>query len=123
MYIRNSIELKGVTGKKYTFDLYPKSAQLPGTGGIYILMYCHPRGHLAGLKVNTLRIGLADNLNSIVANFRQDETMQEKAWNYSGIIVIEEKDIGLEYLKDLTNTIPVSPYVSAIAIDSRLTGK
>jgi hypothetical protein len=64
-------------------------------------MYCHPRGHLAGLKVNPLRIGFADNLNSIVANFKHDETILEMAWNYSGILVIEEKNIGLEYIKDL----------------------
>jgi hypothetical protein len=109
MYIQKSIELKGVTGKTYTLDMYPKSAQLPDVGGIYILMYCHPRGHLAGIKVNTLHIGTSDNLNSKVDSFRQDKTMLEMAWNYTGIIVSEEKDIRLEYFTDLTHTTPVFP--------------
>jgi hypothetical protein len=106
MYIQNSVEINGATGKTYTFDLYPKSSQLPETRGIYILMYCHPRGHLAGIEFNPLRIGIADNLNSIVASFRRDETMSGNSWNYTGIIVLENNDIGLEYLTDLTNNIP-----------------
>jgi hypothetical protein len=109
MHIQKSIDFKGSTGKNYTFDLYPKSAQLPENGGIYILTYCHPRGHVAGLQVNTLHIGAADNLNSAVSGFREDTTMQEKSWNYTGIISIEQKGIRLEYLKDLTDNISVSP--------------
>lgn len=105
MHIQNSIDLKSATGKTYTFDLYHKSAQLPENGGIYILTYCHPRGHVAGLQVNTLHIGATDNINSTVAGFREDKVMQEKPWNYTGIISIEQKGIRLEYLKDLTDNI------------------
>lgn len=109
MQIQKSIDFKGSTGKTSTFDLYPKSTQLPENGGIYILTYCHPRRPVAGLQVNTLHIGTADNLNSAVSCFRGDTTMQEKSWNYTGIISIEPKDIRHEYLKDLTDTLSFSP--------------
>lgn len=103
MYIQNSIEIKGATGKVYTFDLYPKSSQLLETGGVYILTYCHPRGHLSGLKVNILHIGVTNNLNSAINNFRLDKTMCEKNWNYTAIIVIDTKDLRHEYFTDLSN--------------------
>ena len=48
MYVGDELELTGVSGKTYTFKIYPKSAQHPETGGIFIVSYMHPRGHLAG---------------------------------------------------------------------------
>lgn len=104
MYIQDSIELIGAKGKTYTFDLYSKSDDLPEEAGIYILLYCHPRGHLAGLKVNTLHIGITENLHSAVVKFRDNKTMQEKLWNYTGILLVKQKDTGLEYLNDLVQT-------------------
>lgn len=107
MYIQDSIEFKGAKGKTYTFDLYAKSDELPKEGGLYILLYCHPRGHLAGFKVNTLHIGMTENLQSTVVNFRHNRAMQEKLWNYTGILLVKQKEIGLEYLNDLDQTLSI----------------
>ncbi len=39
MYVEEQLEFTGISGKTYTFKVYPKSVQLPETGGISIVTY------------------------------------------------------------------------------------
>lgn len=73
MYVDEQLKLIGISGKTYTFEVYPKSAQLPETGGIFIVTYMHPRGHLAGCQVNPLHIGVADNLQAVVHDLKKED--------------------------------------------------
>ncbi len=94
-------EFTGVSGKKYTFEVYPKSAQLPATGGIYIVTYSHPRGHLSGFQVNTLCMGVANNLNSTIEDLRQQESLAKDCWNYTCILCLDNADLRHECFDDL----------------------
>ena len=102
MFIQKKIECIGASGKIYTFEVYPKSARLPETGGIYLLAYCHPRGHLSGFQVNILRMGVADNLNAVIDGLRQKADLLKECWNYTGIMCLDADPAGCEYIEDLS---------------------
>jgi len=91
----------GESGKQYDFKLYSKSAQLPETGGVYILTYTHPRGHLAGVQINILDIGKTENLNLSIKGLQQNERLKEQCWNYNYILCIDDPEIRDECLKNL----------------------
>ncbi|MFT5700372.1 MAG: hypothetical protein ACI8ZB_003246 [Desulforhopalus sp.] len=86
MYVEEQLEFTGISGKTYTFKVYPKSAQLPETGGIFIVIYMHPRGHLAGFEVQPLHIGAADNLQAVVHELKTEDILLKKCWNYTCIM-------------------------------------
>ncbi|BHH82445.1 hypothetical protein [Desulforhopalus sp. 52FAK] len=102
--MQKRLEFIGLSGTVYTFDVYSKSAQLPTAGGVFILTYSHPRGHLAGFQVNVLRTGTTSNLNSAVADLRQDDDLLEKCWNYTCTICLDDPTIRDQYFEDLRNT-------------------
>ena len=91
----------GESGKQYNFELHSKSAPLPVTGGIYILTYTHPRGHLAGVQINILDIGKTENLNLSVTGLQQSEPLKEQCWNYNYIRCIDDPESRDACLKDL----------------------
>ena len=97
----------GKSGKQYTFELYSKSAPLPETGGIYILTYMHPRGHLAGVQINILEIGKTENLNLSVAGLQPCERLKDQCWNYNYILRIDDPESRDECLNDLLKNNPV----------------
>lgn len=91
----------GKSGKQYTFKVYSKSAQLPEIGGIYILTYTHPRGHLAGVEINVLDMGKTHNLNLAVSALQLRESLIEQCWNYNYILCVDEPELRAEILEDL----------------------
>ena len=72
---------KGASETNYTFEIYSKKALLPEAGGIFILAYNHPKGHLAGYQVNTLSMGETDNLQLAITNLPQQECLRGGCWN------------------------------------------
>ena len=102
--MQKTLEFKGLSGKLYTFDIYSKSAKLPTTGGIFILTYSHPRGHLAGFQVNVLRMEIVTNLNSAVTDLRRDKNLLKECWNYTCTICLDDPEVREQYLEDLGHT-------------------
>ena len=101
MYVGDQLELTGVSGKTYTFKVYPKSAQLPETGGIFIVTYMHPRGHLAGFKVIPLHIGVADNLQTVINDLKKEDRFLKNCWNYTCTINLNTPSTRDSYFADL----------------------
>ena len=101
MYVKEHIELTGISGKTYTFKVYPKSAQLPETGGIFIVTYMHPQGHLAGFKVNPLHIGAADNLQAVVQDLKKEDKFSKNCWNYTCVMSLNAPSTREAYCADL----------------------
>nr|WP_321401211.1 hypothetical protein [uncultured Desulfobacter sp.] len=91
----------GASGKQYTFELYSKSAALLETGGIYILTYTHPRGHMAGVQINILDIGKTENFNLSVTGLQQSERLKDQCWNYNYVCCIDDPESRDACLKDL----------------------
>lgn len=91
----------GKSGKQYNFELYSKSAPLPETGGIYILTYSHPRGHLAGVQINILYVGKTKNLNRSITGLQACERLKDQCWNYNYIRCIADPESRDACLKDL----------------------
>lgn len=102
--MQKTFEFRGISGKTYRFDVFSKSAKLPETGGVLILTYSHPRGHLAGIQVNVLRMEIATNLNSAVIDLSQDDNLQKECWNYTCAICLDDPKIREQYIKDLSHT-------------------
>jgi hypothetical protein len=102
MYISKEIEFNGASGKTYSFTVYPKSGQLPESSGLYILTYIHPRGHIAGFKVNIIAMGEANNLNAVIDDLRQEDRLLKECWNYSCIMTFDNTAIRQESLEDLS---------------------
>lgn len=98
----------GRSGKQYNFELYSKSAPLPETGGIYILTYTHPRGHMAGVEINILDIGKTENLDLAVTAFQPCERLKAQCWNYNYIFCIDDPQSRDECLKDLLKNYPLA---------------
>ena len=96
----------GKSGKQYTFELYSKSAPLPETGGIYILTYSHPRGHMAGVEINILDIGKTENLNLSVTGLQACKRLKDQCWNYNYILCIDDPESRDECLIDLMKNYP-----------------
>ena len=107
MLIKKNWVFEGKSGEKYTFESYSKSAQLPAVGGVYILSYAHPRGHLAGYQINILCMGTTENLNVAIAGLQQREEFLEQCWNYNYILYLDDAEIRDEYLKDLLKNNPI----------------
>ncbi|MBM9513649.1 hypothetical protein [Desulfogranum marinum] len=101
MFVEDHVEFTGLSGKTYTFEVYPKSAQLPETGGIFIVTYMHPRGHRAGFKVNALHVGVADNLHAAVHALKTEEMLLKKCWNYTCIMNLDTPVTRDAYCADL----------------------
>lgn len=107
MLMKKDWVFEGKSGKKYTFESYSKSAELPEAGGIYILSYAHPRGHLAGFQINILCMGTSENLNLVVAGLQHREDLLKQCWNYNYILCLDDPDTRDEYLKDLLKNNPI----------------
>ena len=107
MLMTKSWVFTGKSKKKYTFELYSKSAQLPEVGGIYILAYAHPRGHLAGFQINILCMGETVNLNATVSELQHREDLLKQCWNYNYILCLDDPGTRAEYLKDLLENNPI----------------
>ena len=101
MYVEEQLELTGISGQTYTFKVYPKSAQLPETGGIFIVTYMHPRGHLAGFQVNHLHIGVANNLQAVVHDLKKEDRFLKKCWNYTCTMNLNTPSTRDAYFADL----------------------
>lgn len=99
--MKETVDFTGVSGEAYRFNVSSKSTELSDAGGIYILTYCHPRGHLAGFQVNVLRMGTTVDLNSAILELRQDENLMEECWNYTCTLPLDDPDTRDEYLEDL----------------------
>ena len=106
MFKTKEWEFTGTSGKKYTFELFPKSGALPETAGIFILAYTHPRGHLAGFQVNTLSMGESDNVQEAVTNHGSPECLFEGCWNSNFVLRLDDTRKRTEYLTDLLNNYP-----------------
>ena len=98
---------EGGSGADYTFEIFSKKAKLPETGGIYIVAYTHPRGHLAGYQVNILSIGVTDNFQSAITALPQQECLRSECWNCTYILRLSEPETKSEILKDLLTKHPV----------------
>lgn len=98
---------QGISGDKYTFESYSKSTELPGVGGIYILVYAHPRGHLAGFQINILAMGSTDNLNGAVSGLQQSERLMTLCWNYNYVLSVFDPETRDRYLEDLKGNNPI----------------
>jgi hypothetical protein len=103
--IKPNCLFSGESGKQYTFELYSKSDPLPETGGIYIITYTHPRGHLAGYKINILDIGKTEHLNLLVTDLQQSKRLIEQLWNYNYILCLDNPKSRDECLQDLLKKI------------------
>lgn len=102
---------EGESGQEYTFEVYSKSAKLPEMGGIYILAYSHPRGHLAGIQVNILCMGKTENLNLEIGDLQQRNDLTQQCWNYNYILCHDKAETRDKYLKDLQKNNP-TPHFS-----------
>jgi hypothetical protein len=107
MLMKKNWVFEGKFNEKYTFELYSKSAEIPEVGGIYILTYAHPRGHLAGYQINILCMGATESQNVAVSDLQQQECLLKQCWNYNYILCLDEQDTRDEYLKDLLKNNPI----------------
>jgi hypothetical protein len=103
MLMENQWSFTGTTGKQYTFAVFSKSALLPHAGGIYILAYAHPRGHLAGFQVTPLTMGATDDLQRAVAALQQHEYLVRECWNYTFILTLDDMEQRDELMNDLSD--------------------
>lgn len=101
MLMKKNWVFEGESGKKYTFELFSKSAHLPEEGGIYILTYTHPRGHLAGFQINILCVAGTDNLSVAVSDLQGRDSLLKRCWNYNYILCIDDTDTRKQCLRDL----------------------
>ncbi|MGE4401569.1 MAG: hypothetical protein AB7F61_07770 [Desulfobulbus sp.] len=101
MLLEKTWSFTGKTGKHYPFTVFSKSALLPENGGIYILAYAHPRGHLAGFQINTLTMGETDNLHLAVSTLQQDKYLVNECWNYTFILPLDAPEQRTSYFNDL----------------------
>lgn len=107
MFKQKAWLFEGDSGTHYTFEIYSKKSELPKTGGIFILAYTHPRGHLAGYQVHTLSMGVTDNLQLEIAALPQQKCLQDECWNSTFILRLDEPETRSESLKDLLKKYPV----------------
>lgn len=92
---------KGRSGTEYVFEIYSKSSGHPTNGGIYMLTYTHPRGHLAGFEVQILSIGESDNLRKAVTDHPRRECLRKECWNCIYLLEMEDSDKRKAVLNDL----------------------
>jgi hypothetical protein len=100
--------LTGKSGHQYTFTVYAKTALLPEDGGIYLLAYAHPRGHLAGFHVTPLIMGAAKDLRSAVSGLQGRECLARECWNYTLILPLDHPKQRTVCLIDLRAANPTS---------------
>nr|WP_321468925.1 hypothetical protein [uncultured Desulfobulbus sp.] len=91
----------GSSGKRYTFDVAGKTAPLPCTGGIFIPVYAHPRGHLAGFAVHPLLIEETDDLQSAVSAVQHNDCLLQACWNYTLILPLDDPGQRIQTFQDL----------------------
>ncbi|WP_027722093.1 hypothetical protein [Maridesulfovibrio zosterae] len=96
---------KGQSGKDYNFIINKKSADFPKKGGLFILAYTHPRGHLAGFESHALYIGRTDNLKRELASPSQQDCVTEECWNCTYILLAEEEKEQIAIINDLRQAI------------------
>lgn len=97
----------GASGAKYLFSIRPKSAGPDRGPGVFILAYTHPRGHLAGWRVNPLLIGHAEDMRAALENEVELHKDQAPLWN--SIFVLPESSASAREtcVRDLKSLEPV----------------
>lgn len=93
--------LPGNSGREYTFEVAGKTAPLPRTGGIFIPVYAHPRGHLAGFAVHPLLVEETDDLQLAVSALHDDDCLFQGCWNYTLILPLDVPGQRTQILHDL----------------------
>jgi hypothetical protein len=88
MFRQKEWSFTGSSGTTYIFSIHPKSDGLPRSAGVYIQAYTRPRGHMAGWRVNPLRIGQAEDIASAVDHAGEPSTSRCTVWN-SNLILLE----------------------------------
>jgi len=93
--------LLGSSGKRYTFDVFGKSTSLPRSGGIFIPVYAHPRGHLAGFEVHPLLMMETDDLRLAFSGVQQHDCLLRECWNYTLTLALDDPGQRIHILEDL----------------------
>ena len=101
MFMEKTWSLAGKNGRQYTFEVSSKSAALPDSGGIYIPVYAHPRGHLAGFQVSLLGMGETADLQLTVSGLQQHRCLLDQCWNYTLILRMVDAKKRKKTLSDL----------------------
>jgi hypothetical protein len=101
MFNKKDWVFEGKSGEKYIFQIFSKNGELPESGGIYILSYTQPRGHLAGFSVTILSIGSSENLRTAVTAPPNMECLKENCWNSIYLLEVEDEIEKSEILADL----------------------
>jgi len=101
MFKKKDWIFNGESGKKYSFQIKPKTSVFPESAGIFVLTYTHPRGHLAGYEVNKIIIGCSENIKKDMKNPPQREYATENCWNCTFLYLTEDKNEQQEIIDDL----------------------
>lgn len=105
MFRQEKWSFAGGSGTEYFFEIKKKSAALPASGGVYILSYTHPRGHLAGFEVHPLYLGQTDNLKTTISTPPELKCITDECWNCSYILLIDDEQVRIDCMKDLLKKI------------------
>ena len=108
MFEKKHWVFRGESGEDHSFECFSRSDPLPDSGGIYILTYTHPRGHLAGFQVNILFMDATDDLRAEVSGLQNRERLLKACWNYTCILRLGDPKIRAALLEDLAAGNPVS---------------
>ncbi len=101
MFKQEKWSFTGDSGIEYLFEIKMKSSTLPPSGGVYILSYTHPRGHLAGFEAHPLYIGQTDNLNKTLSAPAQLKCITDECWNCTYILSAEDGQARINCVQDL----------------------
>ncbi|MBI9112515.1 hypothetical protein [Maridesulfovibrio ferrireducens] len=101
MFRKKEWSFKGESGTEYCFEIKMKSSALPTAGGVFILAYTHPRGHLAGFEVHPLYIGQTDNLSTTIDTPPQLKCITNECWNCTYIMMTDNKQARIDCVQDL----------------------
>jgi hypothetical protein len=103
MFMQKKWTATGASGAKYLFSILPKSDGLPQSAGVFILAYCHPRGHMAGWQVNPLFIGHADNMGLALENEVELDSDHMLMWNCNFVLLESVTSAREICVRDLEN--------------------
>jgi hypothetical protein len=91
----------GASGTEYSFTLYPKSAGLPPSAGVFILAYTHLRGHMGGWQANPLLIGQGENMSSALTAEAEQHAVRSFIWNSNYVLLEPDSSVREECVRDL----------------------
>ena len=97
------MELTGASGKKYTFYVYPMSAEFKQVGGVYAFTLATPKTG-GGNTHSILYVGQTGDLSSRFDDHHKEDCFVRRGANRHCAMVVENEETRLAIERDLIDS-------------------